>query len=143
MNLHTVRPNRNPVLDMMRDDDMGDPWGTAMGWGFAVCEALAAAEEWHRIPADIGYRPSMAGPLADPDDHPTSYLLEHYGQPRALTDDEQTDYLAGHTSYARATETEEGVTVLDFTEDQLTELETAAKCLTRYLDWCKRAGRDY
>ena len=27
----------------MRDDDMSDPWGTAMAWQFAVCENLAAA----------------------------------------------------------------------------------------------------
>ena len=36
----------------------GDPWGTAMGWGFAICHVL-----WHctaePIPTEWGYRDGM------------------------------------------------------------------------------------
>ena len=28
-----LRPNANPILDMMRDSDFSDPWGTAMSLG--------------------------------------------------------------------------------------------------------------
>jgi hypothetical protein len=36
-----ARPNANPVLAWMRDDDIAhDPWGTAMAWEFAVCDYL-------------------------------------------------------------------------------------------------------
>src|SRR3954447_18264064 len=53
----TGRPNANPILALMRDDDMSDPWSTAMAWGFGVCDYLhhvALAD----VPAEMGYTPA-------------------------------------------------------------------------------------
>lgn len=103
------RPNANPVLDAMRDDDLGgDPWGTAMAWGFAVCDYLhhvALADD--AIPAGLGYRPAATrvGEGFDDDSWPEGYLIE-----------------MGLDTYT---------------------LSVAARCLDRYLDWCKAAGVDY
>jgi hypothetical protein len=105
----TKRPNANPVLDAMRDDDLGgDPWGTAMSWGFAVCEYLhhvALADD--AIPASLGYQPAAVaqGEGYESESYPEQYIVE-----MAL--------------------------------DTYT-LSVAARCLSRYLDWCKAAGRDY
>ena len=102
------RPNANPILAAMRDDDVKhDPWGTAMGWAFGVCEYLhhvALADE--AIPASLGYQPAaVALGEFDDDSYPDGELV-HMGL------------------------------------DTFT-LSMAARCLSRYLDWCKAAGRDY
>lgn len=57
MNDHPV----SEVLSMFWDG--GDPWGSAMAEGFAVCDFvtfhLDAQEE---IPSELGYQPGMGGP---------------------------------------------------------------------------------
>jgi hypothetical protein len=106
----TGRPNANPVLDAMRDDDLGhDPWGTAMSWAGAVCDYLHHVALCDDIPDGLGYSPGPFTPRGDDgyddESYPARYIAE---------------------------------TGLDtFT------LTTAARCLDRYLDWCKAAGRDY
>jgi hypothetical protein len=53
-----ARPNANPVLSWMRDDDLKhDPWGTAMSWAFAVCEYLWHVALCDDIPEGLGYAP--------------------------------------------------------------------------------------
>ena len=43
--------------------DGGDPWGSAMAEGFALCDFLAGyLGAWELIPADMGYRMAMGGP---------------------------------------------------------------------------------
>jgi len=103
-----LRPNANPVLDAMRDDDLGhDPWGTAMAWGFAVCDYLHHVALCDDIPAGLGYSPAatVRGEGFEEEGYPEQYIVE-----------------MGLDTYT---------------------LVTAAKCLDRYLDWCKAAGRDY
>lgn len=103
------RPNANPVLDAMRDDDIGhDPWGTAMSWAGAVCDYLHHVALSDDIPASLDYGPAPYTPRGDGFDdesYPARYVAE-----------------AGLDTYT---------------------LTVAARCLSRYLDWCKAAGRDY
>lgn len=114
-----VRPNSNPVLDLMRDDDMGDPWGTAMGWAFAVAGVLHAAGE--EVPASMEYQPSpyvYINPDEVPEEYPDSmvwHLLHR--TPGCWVD---PDY---------------GATVA--------ELQFAGRCLSRYLGWLRAAGMSY
>jgi hypothetical protein len=103
------RPNANPVLQWMRDDDMSDPWGTAMSWAFAVCEYLhhvALADD--AIPESLGYVPGPVTPVG------VGYEEEGYPE-QALVEMAVDTYTLG----------------------------MAARVLSRYLDWCKAAGRDY
>ena len=102
------RPNANPILAAMRDDDFAhDPWGTAMAWAFGVCEYLHHVALSDDIPAELGYQPAAThrGDGFDDESYPDAYIAE-----MAL--------------------------------DTYT-LVTAARTLSRYLDWCKAAGRDY
>lgn len=105
------RPNANPILSMMREDDLkGDPWGTAMAWAFAVCEYLHhVALSDVAIPASLDYFPS---PVV-----------------------RQGEGFAEEEGYAERYISEAAL-------DTYT-LSVAARCLSRYLDWCKAAGRDY
>lgn len=103
------RPNANPILGRMRDEfGGGDPWGTAIGWAFAVADVLhfAAGEP---VPAEMQYRPSPVQHEVDRDLYPDAEVLDMYESGELTADD----------------------------------LTTAAKCLSRYLDWCKAAGLDY
>ena len=57
-----ARPNANPVLSWMRDDDIaGDPWGTAMAWAFAVCDYLHHVA-LSRRPRVVRYSPAAVRP---------------------------------------------------------------------------------
>ena len=47
--------------------DSGDPWGSGLNAGFALCNALTIIGADDMIPASLGYRPSICGP-EDPDD---------------------------------------------------------------------------
>lgn len=110
------RPNKNYILQLMRDGDQTDPWGNGMAWGFAVCENLAAIGA--DIPASLGYRPSIAGPIIE------SYedmVVQEYLD---LVNVDPHDYT-------------------DADKARVSEVEEAARLLSRYLDWCKLAGRDY
>ena len=102
------RPNANPVLDAMRDDDLGgDPWGTAMSWCFAVCEYLHHVALSDDIPDSLGYQPAatLRGEGFEEESYPEAYIVE-----------------MGLDTFT---------------------LVQAARVLSRYLDWCKAAGRDY
>jgi hypothetical protein len=104
------RPNANPVLDRMRDDDWDDPWGTAISWAFAVAEVLHAHGE--TVPTEMQFRPSpviVPDPDREPEEYPDAYVWEML-----------------HA---------EGVTIQD--------LQFAGRCLARYLDWLRAAGKDY
>lgn len=133
------RPNANVVLQHMRDDDMADPWGTAMSWAFAVCDVLYDADP-NSVPASLGYGPGMCGPeVPNGRDEPHRIGLEDVPYPTAelwcylhnidwddAPDANDLPYWTDPTFQARAD-----------------ELERAAKILSRYLDWCKAAGVDY
>lgn len=116
------RPNKNYVLQIARDNwDDHDPWGSAMAWAWAVCESLTAIEA--DVPESLGYSPGMGGP-------------EVPGRPYAdggVMAPEDVSY-----------ETNE---VWDFLNKaggtQILEVQEAARILSRYLDWCKLAGKDY
>jgi hypothetical protein len=61
----------------MRDDDMSDPWGTAMAWGFGVCDYLhhvALAD----VPAEMGYTPAATarGDGFDDESYPDAMIVE-------------------------------------------------------------------
>jgi hypothetical protein len=72
-----ARPNANPVLSWMRDDDWRhDPWGTAMSWEFAVCDYL------HHValvdpPEECGYSPGAVrqGDFDD-ESYPSASIVE-------------------------------------------------------------------
>jgi hypothetical protein len=103
-----ARPNANPVLALMRDDDIKhDPWGTAMAWAFAVCDYLHHVALSDDVPASLDYRPAatVRGEGFEEEGYPEQALVE-----------------AALDTYT---------------------LTVAARCLSRYLDWCKAAGRDY
>lgn len=130
-----TRPNSNPILDMMRDADMGDPWGTAMSWGFAVAEVLCDADP-SEVPSVLGYRPGMGGPdvpFMSHDGEEMAYHPEHVD----WETNQVWDYL--HQSHAEAPIYWDDPTF----EGRVRELVTAALCLNRYLDWCRAAGLDY
>ncbi len=101
------RPNANPVLSWMRDDDFSDPWGTAMAWAFAVCDYLHHVALCDDIPESLGYSPAatVRGEGFEEESYPDACIVE-------MAADTYT-------------------------------LVQAAKCLSRYIDWCVDAGRDY
>lgn len=111
----TRRPNRNPILALMRDDfgGEGDPWGTALGWAFGVAEVLHYTG--HEVPAEMQYRPGLTMPAYDGEgnvvfvDYPDARIAELYRAGELTTDD----------------------------------LEEAARLLSRYCDWLRAAGLDY
>lgn len=136
------RPNKNHILAVMRDDDFSDPWGTGMSWAFAVAEVLYDADP-HMVPTSLDYRPALGGPevpngLAEPHHitikdvpWPTSYVwcwLHDLDETKPETHPDANDlpYWEDPTFRTRAE-----------------ELAVAARCLSRYLDWCKSAGRAY
>lgn len=136
------RPNANPILDMMRDDDIaGDPWGTAMGWAFAVCEVLYDADP-HMVPVELGYRPSIAGPeVPNGLDEPHRITLADM----PLESVEVWCYLHNVDPDSPEASNADDLPYWDDPtfESRAESLRFAAKCLSRYLDWLKAAGKDY
>lgn len=139
-----LRPNANPILDAMRDDDLGDdPWGTTIAWSFAACEVLYDADP-NMVPSEVGYRPSLAGPevpngsdVADPyritlqdlsfaTSEVWCYLHDVDAEDPAASDADALPYWNDPTFSQRAD-----------------ALVFAIRCLSRYLDWLRAAGRDY
>lgn len=107
------RPNHNVFLNVMRDGDMGDMWGTAMAYGFAMCDMMYDKGLGYLIPNSLGYRPAMGG--ADTEAYEWfevnsqfAWLKDLYGQDVALA-----------------------------------QAVFALRCLDRLLDWLKDAGKDY
>lgn len=110
MGVMYARPNKNLVLQYMRDDDIAtDPWGTSMAWGFAVAEVLYAAGE--EVPDELDYQPSP-------------FVVMSSERPDEWPDAEVWDLL--HNG-----------------EITVSELQTAGRCLHRYIELARAAGRDY
>ena len=112
------RPNSNYILQVMRDGDMDDPWGTAMAWAFACAETLTVVGA--DVPAELQYYPSPYVRVESPE----TYVPESY------EDSEVWEYL----SYERGNNP---------SLSRVKDVQFAARCLSRYIDWCKAAGRDY
>jgi len=124
-----ARPNKNYILQLMRDWDMGDPWGTAMAWAGACAENLAyiGADVW----PGLQYRPSIIGPIIE------------------SAEDFEVAFFIGTAEYDEA-ENEPVLIARDIAEiwdadmeARVSEVQEAAKILDRFLDWCVAAGRDY
>lgn len=126
------RPNKNYVLRLLRDNwDSADPWGSGMAAAWAVCESLTAIGS--DVPASLGYSPGMGGPevpgvaFADGgvmSNEDVSYETVEVWEYLDLANKAHADY----TLKDRA---------------RVQEVYDAATLLSRYLDWCKLAGRDY
>lgn len=111
-----ARPNKNYILQVMRDGDMDDPWGTAMAWGFAVAECLTVLGA--DVPEELEFRPS---PFVAVESHETY-------EPDSYEHKVVWEYLGPDTG---------------LTMSRIDDVKFAGRCLARYLDWCKAAGRDY
>lgn len=114
----TEKKNSNPVLVLMREDDVkGDPWGTAMAWGFGIAEVLHAAGE--EVPSEMQYSPSAYVRLSSerPDEYPDCDVWDLLNQTPGT-------YIPGF-----------GAT--------LEQIQDAGRMISRYIDWCKAAGLDY
>ena len=118
------RPNKSYVLQVMRDGDFDDPWGTAMGWAFACAEALTIVEA--EVPEGLEYSPSPFGAVTESYEDVT--VLEYLGY------DVQADEYGNVTSI---------VPPKTVDPERIADVQHAARCLDRYLDWCRAAGRDY
>lgn len=140
--IQRLRPNKNYILSVMRDGDMADPWGTAMAWGFACAENLAAIGA--DVPSELEYRMSIAGPCIE--SYEDFEVAEFLGLVRPATEEETQDWLSGHAC-AGGYETDHGLFIVDTDRDvddsKVAEVTFAARCLHRYIDWCRQAGKDY
>lgn len=119
------RPNSNYVLQVMRDGDFDDPWGTAMAWAFAVAESLTYVAE--DIPSELEFRPALAGAVIESYEDAT--VLEYLGYDVNTDDDGNIVDIVRRPRH-------------DFAE-RLAAVQFAGRCLARYLDWCRAAGLDY
>lgn len=137
------RPNANPILDMMRDDDMGDPWGTAISWAFSACDVLYDADP-NMVPGEVKYRPGLGGPEVPNGSGEVD--------PYRITLDDLSPETATVWCWLHNVSPEEPTSsdadTLPYWSDpgfagRAEELRTAILCLSRYLDWLRDAGRDY
>jgi len=55
--------NNHPVSQVISEDwDSGDPWGSSMSEGFAVCDFVTFhLDSPHEIPMELGYCPAGGG----------------------------------------------------------------------------------
>lgn len=129
----------NAILAMMRDDDIAhDPWGTAMAWGFAVCDVLYDADP-NEVPAYMEYRPGLGG-----SEVPTSADKPEVHRFALMDVPYETGQVWGYLHNTDAQYADD----LPYWDDptfagRVCELRYAARCLHRYLALCKAAGRDY
>jgi hypothetical protein len=77
---HALQPElpetSNSIIALVREDDVEhDPWGTAMGWGFAVAEYLHF-REGANVPDSLGYSPAPGASDIEPDDPQSQMLAE-------------------------------------------------------------------
>lgn len=57
----SARPTRNPILETMRDSfDGGDPWGSTMGWCFAIADVVTEIDA-SQVPSEWEFRQSPMG----------------------------------------------------------------------------------
>lgn len=138
-NLQHGRPNKNLVLQLMRDDDFADPWGTGMAWLGAVCDVVYDADP-NLVPAVVEYRPGMGGPE----------VPNGYAEPHRITLKDVSFATSELWCYAHNMDPNNEVDADDlpywsdptFTH-RIDVLVEAANLLHRYLNWCRAAGRDY
>lgn len=124
--------NKNAVLQILRDNwDFHDPWGSGMAAAWGVCENMAAIGQ--DVPDSLGYSPGMGGP---------EYIGAPFSDGGYMTEED--------VSYetARVQEYLDLINVdwwkwTDEDKARFSEVRQAAILLSRYLDWCKLAGRDY
>lgn len=109
------RPNSNYILQVMRDGDMSDPWGTAMAMAFAVAECLTVVGA--DVPAELGYQPSPFVVVQSEDDY----------EPESYEEELVWGHLQSEVRLGQAVE----------------EVQFAGRCLSRYIDWLRAVGRDY
>ena len=118
-----TREQKRMALADFRSDDIGpkgDPWGTGMSHMFAIADTLSYADS---VPHTWEYRQGISG------DHVQGVI--DCGQ-ETEHEDCQCDYQQiGYVPY------------LDAGELGLSMLTYAGNVINRYLDWVKRAGRDY
>ena len=136
------RPNKNHILAVMRDDDFSDVWGTAMAWGYGVGEVLYDADP-NLVPASLDYRPSLAGPEV-----PNGYAEPHRITVKDIPFETAQVWCWLHNLDESEPDSHPDPDDLPYWEDvdfrkRAEELVIAAKCLSRYIDWCKLAGHDY
>lgn len=135
-----MRPNANPILDMMRDGDTADMWGLAMAWGFAICDVLFDADP-NEVPAELQYTPSMAGPeVPNGRDEPHRITLKDVPYETSHV----WEYLHNFEAYVNEPDADS----LPYWDDptfagRVAELRFAGRCLHRYIDWLRAAGKDY
>lgn len=118
------RPNKNFILQVMRDDfGGGDEWGVAMGWAFACAENLAYVGA--DVPSELGYQMSLGGPVIE--SHEDFEVAEYLGiVVEGETLMEWRDIPSDADTLAR-----------------ISEVHRAGRILARYLDWLRAAGKDY
>jgi len=75
---HALQPELpetdNPIIALMREDDVEhDPFGTAMGWAWAVAENLhfRAGET---VPDELGYSPGMGASDIEAEDYASQMI---------------------------------------------------------------------
>jgi hypothetical protein len=57
----SARPTRNPILERMRDSfDGGDPWGSVMGWWFAIADVITEIDA-SQVPSEWEFHQSPFG----------------------------------------------------------------------------------
>ena len=135
-----ARPNANPILSMMRDDDIAhDPFGTAMSWLGSVCDVLYDADP-NMVPHECGYSPGMGGPeVPNGSGEPEPYRITLHDlswetgevwywlhADDGTTDADDLAYWSDPTFEARAQ-----------------TLRQTARALSLYVDLCREAGRAY
>lgn len=115
----------NPVIEILRDSfDHGDPWGSGMSAAFACAESLTFVGA--DVPAGLGYRPSIAGPVLE--SYEDMLVAEYLGCQVEMDDDGNIGDILAPT---------------DVDPRLIEDVTRAALILDRYLDWCIAAGRDY
>jgi len=89
-------------------------WSTAMAWAFACAETLTVLGA--EVPAELGYQPSPFVAVESPETY----------EPESYENSVVWEFSAGYEDI-KAVET----------------IQFAARCLSRYIDWCRAAGKDY
>lgn len=104
------------IREIADDDRRYDPWGAGMTALGAVCDVLHV--EGGGVPAEAEYSPGVG---VDTEDHNVTTLLAGLYPGRYVG-----FWVEGYAPNLR-----------------LSDLEYAARILSRYLDWVRLAGRDY
>lgn len=107
------------IRDIADDDRAYDPWGAGTAALAAVCDVLAV--EGEDVPSEAGYSPGAAGPHIEPEDSHAETLMAGLRPNRF-----PGFWVEGYRP---------NLTVSD--------LQYAARVLSRYLDFVRLAGRDY